>query len=52
MSACEIVFDAETARKTDAMIELVTGHACEGRTGGHCPIFPRPESLTKTAAAA
>src|SRR5665811_471680 len=41
MSACEIVFDAETARKTDAMVELCSGHPCPGAAGGSCPILPR-----------
>jgi hypothetical protein len=41
MSACEIVFDAETARKTDEMVERCTGHPCPGSVGGSCPILPR-----------
>ena len=41
MSACEIVFDAETARKTDEMVERCTGHPCPGSVGGSCPVMPR-----------
>jgi hypothetical protein len=52
MSACEIVWDAETAQRMDEMIERCTGHPCAGTTGGDCPVLPRStSSIAKQRAA-